>query len=982
MLERAKLPRKAAYFTVVAAETASVARGESREHTARDLWLVASRLYSRKSNPLDGGGDYGWATLRAFCFGCLSAQGNCELSLEAAEQLLSLLAELDPDIPLVVDVGSGGPMTKVDDRKRAIEGKVGVESDVGFADPDVGSVSTKEAPSARASISLEDADMQEAISSASQFAKNIRVSYNNFTAGSPFLAQQSKWAGEDPIPPVEVPLSDSSPLSSSLVSLKSVWPHMDYDTSSAAQRRCLDRTATLRRAIPTSSSSVDAGFAYGFNKKALPLYVSSDMAIHLEPALELECIQKNIIPDELKQGAMATFFNPYAKKKVEDGPTARVAEEEERAMMLTFGNRLSLPLEVQRSQLEFDNNGDGRVKAAAISFVIPPKATAFVVHFPFTVLSKTSELGDVETDADNCAVFEVKGLDLTCFGRSFFLPIKALKKAAVDPLSRNLPESASSYAQRVKSKDTEESVASKPRIETYPCQPKLQICFAETGAPADVVTVSLSDGEIFTIPSFRLGNYLGPSSKGKIECLEILSAGVPGRKLFDSRATPLADESEAEFVHDLIYEVDPPPFKLRALNCMLLVDSINVSQDRSCDGNNITFQIAASHNLGEKLPTGAMVDVLFRYRGPCTLKTEVWRKRVVTFRIVHTKGPRISSISFRPDLADASAFAEAISMQWARNYTEKEKKGVVEKADDLAIDGSFVLNRVGLDPCVSVCSAESFFVLTVANETRSVLTVTRQGEPAGGFKSCPLAELAVRPGVSAKIPIVMPRISRVDEAGKPADVVGELVRKTTFVWSSHKGGESGPVKARGYIRIPTSCLRDIINRHPSFVSQICKPPCTIDLVVGEEAPHQDSSIAVSMGHPINVSMNVAFEAWIPQDVTEKCSLTMEFRCARKDDAQGSDESRRRHFVWAGKLKQTVLLQPRVAAGDTTNATACTHSTKIAFCNPGRFAISACARISRKKDDASSGEHNNNNEEIWWAPVAQTVVVKEAKLPTQ
>jgi hypothetical protein len=68
-------------------------------------------------------------------------------------------------------------------------------------------------------------------------------------------------------------------------------------------------------------------------------------------------------------------------------------------------------------------------------------ATAFMVHFPFTVLSKPTSSGDGHDD--NSDIFEVKGLDLTCFGRSFFLPIEALSNASAQTFSRNLPESSS-----------------------------------------------------------------------------------------------------------------------------------------------------------------------------------------------------------------------------------------------------------------------------------------------------------------------------------------------------------------------------------------------------------------------------------------------------------------------------------------------------------------------------------------------------------
>jgi len=924
----------------MAAATVSSARSDGSLQSARDLWLLATQLYSSKANGVDGaGGYYGWATLRAFCFDCLSMQGNCKLSLEACGQLLSILGDLEPDLPLELDEGSARPGSKNDDSKRSGE-KGSEEASDNTAVQD-------------------DKDLQEAITSAGQFAKNLRSSYSTFTSSnaSTFISNESKWAySNDPVPSVDIPLSEMS-----TISLTSVWPKMDYEIASAAQKRCLARTAALQRAIATSSGSdTDASSFYGFDVEALPMYISSAMAIHAEPSLELECIQKR--DEQADQGAMATFFNPYANKK-SGNATAKVAEDEERAMLIRFGNRLALPIEVQRSQLEFMNDGGGRVKAAALSFVVPPKATGFTVHFPFTVLSKTTD--STGSDAVDGDTFEVKGLDLTCFGRSFFLPINTLNHAAEHPRSRNLPDSAATYPHSVASKSNDDSLEAKPKIQVYPCQPKLQICMAETGAPAENIIVSLSAGEVLSLPSFRLDNYLGPSSKGKIESLEILStlSGSSNRKLFDSSSDRAADESENEFVRDLIYETNPPPLKIRVLQCDLSLDCVNGMESNGDGGNNVTFQIAAAHNLSEKLPDGTSFQLNFRYRGPFGAKTEVWRKREVTIRVLHTKGPRISSIAFRPDLADDSAFADLNFKQGPRKNPEKTSKTSDNGPTDLTLDRAFVLERVGLDSDVSVCGSASYFLLSVSNDTRSVLTVSRPDGPVGGFASCPLPTMIVRPGVSAKIPIVMPRISRVDENGDPADVIEKFIAETSLVWLSHKGGESGPVKARGHIRIPPSCLWDIINRQPSFLSQICTPPCRINLVVGDKVTPK-SKVTVALGKPVDVSVEVSLESWVPQHSIKDCNMTMEFRCSRKDRSQVEMAVNRREYVWAGKLRRR---------SDLSGNGSKSHHARIAFCSSGQFVVSACVRIYRISSSSGSGDVP---EEIWWAPFAQTVMVKE------
>ena len=924
------MPRKAAYFTALAAATASGARMDISQKMARELWLLATQLYSRSANGIDGIGGYGWATLRAFCLDCLSIQGNCRLSLEACGQLLSLLGDLDPDVP-GLDDGSGRASVERDEAKKSLDDR------------------RQEEPGETVVEGTDAKEVQDPISTASQFARNLRSSYNTYTNASTFITNEAKWANiNEPIPSIRIPLTDS------MIALNSVWPHMDYEIASTAQKRCLARTAALQRAIATSSdSNVDVASAYGFDSEILPMYISSAMTIHADPSLELECIQKRDDADK-QNDVMATFFNPYANKKSDD-LTAKVAEDEERAMLIKFGNRLALPIEVQRSQLEFVNDGGGRVKAAALSFIVPPRATDFMVHFPFTVLSQSRRSDDGTCDGD---VFEVKGLDLTCFGRSFFLPMSALNKAEL-PLTRNLPDSAAIYRHNGSAKVKDEELQANPKIQVFPCQPKLHISLAETGAPADSVTLSLSAGEILDLPTFCLDNYLGPSSKGKIEFLEILSTlpGASNRKLFNSSAERPAELSESEFVRDLIYSANPVPLKIRALQCDLELNRVN-GTDTTSDSNKITFQIAAAHNLSEKLPNGTSFQLTFRYRGKCNSNTEVWRKREVTVQILHTKGPRISSISFRPDLAADSAFAYLAAKQWPRKTGENANNKSQDDALEITAKSSFVIDRVGLDSDVSVCDNDCYFVLTVANDTRSVLTVSRPHGPVGGFNSCPLAEMSVRPGVGAKIPVKMPRIARVDEKGEPSDVIVEFITRTSLVWVSHKGGT---VKARGHIRIPPSCLKDVINRQPSFLSHICAPPCIMNLIVDENIAAK-SDVSVALGKPIVVKVNVSLASWVQQQSLQNCNLIMEFRCARKDRV---DIPERRDYVWAGKVS-------RSADFGGSGGANCSHDAKIAFCSPGQFVVSAFVRISRKSFAGSADQA----EEIWWAPFAQTIVVLE------
>jgi hypothetical protein len=402
-----KLPRKAAYFTIVAADAMTENYDDIRQlSVAQNLWLLATRLYSCKPNPIDGGGDYGWATLRAYCLDALSTQGSSDLSLEAADQLLSLLCELVP-ITSCLDSSLNSEGKTDDDGASQLNDDSNKEQDAASKD------------TMRASVSLEDADLKEAITTANQFAKNLRVQYNNLTAGSPLLVQQSKWAGEKPIPSIEVPLSHASALSTFLVSLKVVWPHMTHAIVTKAQHRCSERASTLRRAIPKTSACYDITELYGLNDKELPVYINSEIVIKPKPELELECVKKRIITEDSKGGGLETFYNPFAKKVADNSPIARVAEEDERIIKVSFGNRLALPLQIQLSQLEFDKYA--RIKTSAVSFVIPPKSTAFIVEYPLRIASFMDRKD--QSDIDDLYTMEVKGVAMICLGQQIFLPL-------------------------------------------------------------------------------------------------------------------------------------------------------------------------------------------------------------------------------------------------------------------------------------------------------------------------------------------------------------------------------------------------------------------------------------------------------------------------------------------------------------------------------------------------------------------------------
>jgi len=93
--------------------------------------------------------------------------------------------------------------------------------------------------------------------------------------------------------------------------------------------------------------------------------------------------------------------------------------------------------------------------------------------------------------------------------------------------------------------------------------------------------------------------------------------------------------------------------------------------------------------------------------------------------------------------------------------------------------------------------------------------------------------------------------------------------------------------------------------------------------------------------------------WVPEEIVEECSLTLEFCCARKED--GSILSTmHRDYVWCGQIRKMMR------ACDEEKS----HRARIVILQPGHFVISACARITNDAENAQ--------EEVWWAPVAESV----------
>jgi hypothetical protein len=135
------------------------------------------------------------------------------------------------------------------------------------------------------------------------------------------------------------------------------------------------------------------------------------------------------------------------------------------------------------------------------------------------------------------------------------------------------------------------------------------------------------------------------------------------------------------------------------------------------------------------------------------------------------------------------------------------------------------------------------------------------------------------------------------------------------------------------------------------------------LNVGGKA--SESSALVSLGAPLEVSVEFELAPWLSEQIVENCTVTLELCCVRQGSDSSSKTVKSRDFVWCGKQQQKMKLKDPQKA----------HSARIAFVREGQFVVSACARISRT-------DINHSAEEIWFAPAATTVMVGKSSSPSQ
>jgi hypothetical protein len=931
--------------------------GDVPDDRAIALWAHASKMLSQKGNMADGG-NYGWATLRAVALHGLAMQGLRETSEDAAVQLLSLMGEISPtkrrDEP-------GLFFSKLD----ALESE---ETDNNL-DDSLRSDGLADTASYMAAESVVSA-ARTARTYVRERAKVAQYRRTTFFGGQGELSltgAQSKWVDDDPVPPILLPMAEFTAMADSVIAMRSVWSAIKLENCFIAQKKLVKQISDLRKNIPASSLSGDSP-----DNKAplLPIKITSVIMVESESHSKLERVK--LKRQQEGEGAMATFFNPYANKKGAAEATI-VPQGEERYIMVKFANDLSIPLEIPRCQLEFNGPQNDRIKAPAISFVIPGQTDAFAVQFPFIILNDVQE--------GNSNALEIKGLRLTCLARSFFLPLKGASDAKVDESTRvepNLPVPASLYPLRNYSgkKSANGEGIKSPLLEAVPSQPNLLVSFASSPAPIEedtVIPAPMADGEIFTLPKLCLANDSGLNGLGWIEELRITAVGLPGYSeiiLFDLSGAS-GKEKPKENKRITKKKPEATPLTLTAHCEGMDRDTLNLGKRGSA--SYISLQLAAATDMGAHT-RGCTVTVSLRYRGKAASpEMEVWRKREVEIRVLRIKGPRVSSLTFRPDLSWESAYSELCR---TLSHQDKHKRYRSSRMLDVSHppqigstdDEEFVVNRLGKDPGVHACSDKVVVLVSVANETTSAIILSSPNGAVGGFEGSSMDTLRVSPGVSAKIPMILPRVDRAP------GICEQLTKMTQLQWKSEvadgitgmsieTGGTMVPLNRRvrgGTIEISSACLKTIIDENPTFLSRICKAPCNIK--VGVAVGDEKGAVDIELGKPVDTSVQIELADWVPADVLKQSNFTIEFCCARKDASQTTEG--RRDYVWCGQIRKSLSSNSE----DKTH----NHRARIVFLQEGEYTVSACVSFSRTdiEDDVK---------EIWWAQRAQHVRVKDISL---
>jgi len=274
-------------------------------------------------------------------------------------------------------------------------------------------------------------------------------------------------------------------------------------------------------------------------------------------------------------------------------------------------------------------------------------------------------------------------------------------------------------------------------------------------------------------------------------------------------------------------------------------------------------------------------------------------------------------------------------------------------------------------------------MISVANETASPIILSRiDGSPIG-FAESKMDTLKVSKGVSAKFPIMLPRVDR------STDICQRLVAMAKFKWKSaipgaglddaqETGGPMFPANCRvreGVLEIPYVCLKNIVDENPIFLSRICKAPCSIgvDVVGGADRDgSQQLMKSVEVGKPVDISITVEMAKWLSTGLKERTNCTLHFCCAKQNSSSKYGDNKENSagggnknndYIWIGQIRKALTAGEKFTSENENIP----HLARIMFLNEGVYFVSACLSLS-------GVENSDDVKEVWWAEKAAKVHV--------
>ncbi|GAX10720.1 hypothetical protein FisN_14Lh236 [Fistulifera solaris] len=918
------LHRKAAFYAAIAADAA----GTDSSSSALQLWLLTTQLYSKNPGP-----SYGWATLRSACLSTLASRGNSPLCLEAAEELLSLLCTLEPSRKT-----NHVPDNNDDQEHASIE--------VPVMDISNHCSTHEESNEHDEQTDFEETngvDATSKITSTKVFAKQLRDTITTFaSSSSSFIAQQSKWASDEPLANLLVPLGESSSLSFLATDLHCVWPSSDLSKCSSVQNQCLNCISLLRRALTTPSQGCSNFPLIYANevKPPGPLFVISASAARVVSQIEGVKSALHVAAGDVANPAMSTFYNPFETKRNAGGRERAkiILEGEERVISVKFGNKLAVPVEATNAQLIFGESEALLPVSTPLAFAVPPNTSDFIVYFPLTVISKRPK-----DSADAMGTIDIKGIECECLGQVEFIQLSIdAEDRGCSQLSNNiLPIPTSVYPFAPKSKkitgDDPESV--KALIQAFPSQPTLELRLAESNLPVSRLSATIINGALYTSVPLRLFSSSGAFTRGNVEGLEIFVSGSGGinQKIFDSSASPSENESDDDFLKEWLVTKTAAPLKVRAKAATLSMKGINGQNAKNDDSNTIRFQIASGYDATKKLPSLSTLNFKFRYSGSSRGGFQVWRTTRFVMEITTSTGPCISSISFLHESKISNLMKEYYAGE--PNLSTQRNEG-----QEYSVGDSVSAN---------ICNKEIGILVTVLNASDYTVELTKEDGHLGEAACVPMKKLLVRPLVNVKIPMTLSRISvsRKDDIFK--NIVDKIQSSAVVIWKSEG---SSLEENKGQIRIPRSCLEELVRKETSLVPKLIEPPLTFKIFL-DNSSSAETTKTIGLGSPgAKVSTVIKVADWVTEEEKNSNDVIIELVCVQENGTSIS----RDHFHWAGKVGNRVKL----------SSESFEHSARITFHRPGVYIVTACAKFV--KIDKSQ----NRGREMWYAPFSRRIVVSD------